>query len=110
MKLIIGSKLKNKLKETSVRSRLQRKRDFITEEQFYDVFDYAGLKLNTETLRCCFIHIMRISHARNQDYFHIQKEDLLNFIRQSIGIAADYSMTGSAMPKEDELLYSSDSE
>ena len=71
MKLIIGSKLKNKLKETSVRGRLQRKRDLITEEQFYDVFDFAGLKLNTKTLRCCFIHILKISHARNENYLCI---------------------------------------
>ena len=110
MKLIIGSKLKNKLKENRVRSSLQRKRDFITEEQFYDVFDSAGLKLNIKTLRCCFIHILKISHARNENYLHIIKEDLSNFIRQSIGQAADLTMTGSALPKEDEMNYSTDSE
>lgn len=59
-------------------------------------------------MQCCFIFLLK--KRQDGELLRIRKSDLINFIKESVGKAADFTMTGSKFPLETELVYSSDSD
>ena len=111
MKLIIGEKLQeasNKVKLLNVIQRHSKKNDQLKYEDLKKIFEQAQFNYNKETMQCCFIFLLK--KRQDGELLRIRKSDLINFIKESVGKAADFTMTGSKFPLETELVYSSDSD
>ena len=79
--------------------------DNLSESDLKKIFETAGFQYSKETISCCFIFLLK----KGKNLLHIHKNDLKEFVRESVGKAQDLSMTGSKFPLETELIYSSDS-
>ena len=111
MKLIIGEKLQeaqNKTKLLNVIQRYSKKEDQMTYENLKSIFEQAKFNYSKETIQCCFIFLLK--KRQDGELLRIRKSDFITFIHQSVGKAADFTMTGSKFPLETELVYSSDSD
>ena len=109
MKLIIGEKLQEAQMKTkllnSVQRTVSRKEEQLTFEQLLAIFQQAQFNYDRATMQCCFIFLLK--KRQDGDLLRIRKSDLINFIHQSSGKAADFTLTGSKFPLETDLVYSS---
>ena len=103
MKLIIGEKLQDAQSKTRFLVSIHRySTDSLSELDLKKIFESAGFNYSKETISCCFIFLLK----KRQDFLNIHKNDLKEFVRESVGKAHDLTKTGSNFPLETELMYS----
>lgn len=96
MKLIIGEKLQEPQQRTKLLNVVQRqakKDEELTFEQLVAIFQQARFSYDKATMQCCFIFLLK--KRQDGELLRVRKSDLVDFIHQSSGKAADFTLTGS---------------
>ena len=84
----------------------------LTYELFLQVFKSASIQLDKNTLKCCFVYLLR-NCSKGKQFYEILKQDLIDFVNSNQGNASKQNeeslrLTGKefVFPREDELNYS----
>ena len=115
MKLIIGQRFMDndcKGKMNVYLKQNMANNVMLTYELFLQVFKSAGIQLDKNTLKCCFVYLLR-NCSKGKQFYEILKQDLIDFVNTNQGNASKQNeeslkLTGKdyVFPKEDELNYS----